>query len=91
MRIIWLSANKLGYELLKEAIQIKNVNIEGIITLGKDTTTVMYDGIEREKWYELITKETSFDLLRDSLDVVVLQDKILNPILGIISWKISYF
>ncbi len=36
------------------------------------------------KWYELITKGTRFDLLRDSLDVVVLQDKILNPILGII-------
>jgi len=36
------------------------------------------------KWYELITKETRFNLLRDSLDVVILQDKILNPILGII-------
>jgi len=36
------------------------------------------------KWYELITKKTRFDLLRDSLDVVVLQDKILNPILRII-------
>lgn len=39
------------------------------------------------KWYELITKETRFNLLRDSLDVVILQDKILNPILGVIDLR----
>ena len=36
------------------------------------------------KWYELIYKKTKFNLIRESLDVVILQDKILNPILGII-------
>jgi uncharacterized protein (DUF1015 family) len=36
------------------------------------------------KWYKLINKEKKFNLMRDSLDVVIIQDKILTPILGII-------
>jgi len=51
-KIIWLSANRFGYELLKEAVKIKHLNIIGIITLSKNATTVMYDGIENEKWNE---------------------------------------
>ncbi|MFH1391996.1 MAG: formyltransferase family protein [Candidatus Diapherotrites archaeon] len=52
MNVLWLSANQFGYELLKEAIIIKEVNIIGIITLAKGTKTVMYDGIENKKWKE---------------------------------------
>ncbi|MHA1671890.1 MAG: DUF1015 domain-containing protein [Promethearchaeota archaeon] len=35
------------------------------------------------KWYELNVKDKDFKSKRDSLDVVILQDKVLNPILGI--------
>jgi len=35
------------------------------------------------KWYELTVKDTIFKSKRDSLDVAILQDKVLNPILGI--------
>ncbi|MHA1106710.1 MAG: DUF1015 domain-containing protein [Promethearchaeota archaeon] len=35
------------------------------------------------KWYELTVKDMNFKSKRDSLDVAILQDKVLNPILGI--------
>lgn len=34
-------------------------------------------------WYKLEVKATEFDSKRDSLDVAILQDKVLGPILGI--------
>lgn len=52
MDIIWLSANRLGYELLKEAVKLKEVNIRAIITLNDKSRTIMYDGIKKEKWHE---------------------------------------
>lgn len=35
------------------------------------------------KWYRLKVKQKKFKSLRDSLDVTIVQDKILNPLLGI--------
>ncbi|MHA1797327.1 MAG: methionyl-tRNA formyltransferase [Candidatus Helarchaeota archaeon] len=52
MNIIWLSANKFGYDLLKEAIKLKDINISAIITLSKESKTIMYDGIDEKKWEE---------------------------------------
>jgi len=53
MRILWLSANKLGYELLLEAQKIKNIDIIGIITLSENSSTKMYDPIDSLKsWYD---------------------------------------
>ncbi|MBY8988439.1 MAG: DUF1015 domain-containing protein [Candidatus Lokiarchaeota archaeon] len=37
------------------------------------------------KWYKLETKEKTFGSRRDSLDVAILQDKVLGPILRIIN------
>ncbi len=34
-------------------------------------------------WYKLLVKDTNFASKRDSLDVAILQDKVLDPILGI--------
>ncbi len=39
----------------------------------------------RGKWYELIAKDKTFNSKRDSLDVTILQDKVLEPILGILN------
>jgi methionyl-tRNA formyltransferase len=50
MKITWLSANKLGYELLKVAIRLPDVNIGSIITLSENSETIMYDGVCRERW-----------------------------------------
>jgi len=52
MDIIWLSANKFGYELLKETLKIKDANVKAIITLSRKSNTVMYDGIESKKWHD---------------------------------------
>ena len=35
-------------------------------------------------WFELITKDKTFKSKRNSLDVAILQDKVLEPILGIL-------
>jgi len=52
MKIVWLSANRLGYELLKEALAMP-IPITALVTLGEEAKTVMYDGMEINKWHEL--------------------------------------
>ena len=39
----------------------------------------------RGKWFELVSKDKTFNSKRDSLDVAILQDKVLEPILGILN------
>jgi methionyl-tRNA formyltransferase len=50
--VVWLSANRFGYELLKEAKQLPGIDITAIVTLSDDAETVMYDGIPFGKWGE---------------------------------------
>lgn len=50
MRVVWLSANKFGYELLREANNLDEVEIIAIITLSDKASTRMYDGVDKEKW-----------------------------------------
>lgn len=52
MRVIFLSANKLGLEVLKEIAKNKSVDIQAVITLADDAKTVMYDGVDTREWYE---------------------------------------
>jgi methionyl-tRNA formyltransferase len=49
MNIVWLSSNKFGYELIKEAKKIHDITY--IITLKEDSKTIMYDKVE--KWDDL--------------------------------------
>ncbi len=49
MKIVWLSANMLGYEVLKESV--KSGLITAIITLKNEAKTVMYDGINNHYWH----------------------------------------
>jgi methionyl-tRNA formyltransferase len=51
-KVVWLSANKLGYSLLKEAIHLNVVKIIAIVTLGDKSKTRMYDGIDKSEWYQ---------------------------------------
>ena len=51
VKIIWLSANLFGYELLKEALKVKEANIISIITLSKEAKIKMYDGVDERKWH----------------------------------------
>lgn len=47
-RIVWLSANLFGLELLKEVYP----NISAIITLSPHTKTVQYDGVDSKHWHQ---------------------------------------
>ena len=49
MRIVWLSANKFGLELLKEATKLSN-EIIGIVTLDDKSKTIMYDSVKDSDW-----------------------------------------
>ena len=49
MRIVWLSANKFGLELLKEATKFSN-EIVGIVTLDDNAKTIMYDSVKVSDW-----------------------------------------
>ena len=52
MKVVWLSANRFGFKLLKEAIGLKDVSVEAIVTLSENAKTKMYDGLEVEAWEE---------------------------------------
>jgi methionyl-tRNA formyltransferase len=52
MQIVFLSANKLGFEVLKELKRMKSVNISAIVTLSSNASTVMYDGVDAGSWLE---------------------------------------
>lgn len=52
MKIAWLSANKFGYEVLKEVLE-SGISVSDLITLSEDSRTIMYDGIETNLWKEL--------------------------------------
>ena len=49
-RIVWLSANVMGQELLKEAVKIPGADVVSVITLAEGSKTVMYDGVPTESW-----------------------------------------
>lgn len=84
MRIIWLSANKFGFELLSEAQKIKGADIISIITLSESSKTVMYDGISLERWYEFGIDVLEVDNVNDS----VYQIKALKPDLIVMAgWR----
>jgi len=53
MRVLWVAANKFGYELLKEARHIKGINLVGVFTLSPRAHIVMYDGIKDDRWNRL--------------------------------------
>jgi uncharacterized protein (DUF1015 family) len=67
-------------ERLEEIYTIKKVNAAFNPT-RKNQTALCIKG----QWYELEIKEKTFDSRRDSLDVAILQDKVLGPILRIIN------
>jgi len=83
MKILWISANKLGHELLKEVFnQIKNQ--VSIITLSKDSKTVMYDGIDSNYWHDFGCDVIQVDRINDAFDCV----KEINPDLIIMcGWR----
>jgi methionyl-tRNA formyltransferase len=70
MDIVWLSANRLGYELLKEATNLKDQDIQAIITLSDKSKTVMYDAIEKERWHDFGIEVLEIDNLNEEKNLL---------------------
>ena len=67
-------------EKLEDIFEVRNVN-NAFNPDKKNTLAICIRG----KWFELIAKDKTFNSKRDSLDVAILQDKVLEPILGILN------
>ena len=65
---------------LGEVFEVKKIN-KAFNPDMKNTLAICIRG----KWFELIVKDKIFNSKRDSLDVAILQDKVLEPILGILN------
>jgi len=84
MKTVWLSANKLGYELLKEALKIKDLGINAVVTLSNSSSTIMYDDAENKKWHSLDIDVHEIDRLNENADLI----KGLSPDLIIVcGWR----
>ncbi len=84
MKIIWLSTNEFGYELLKEAITIDGLNIEAIIILSDNAKTLIYDSIKPELWYDFDIKVYKIINLNDETELL----KKLSPDLVVMcGWR----
>ena len=70
MNIIWLSANRFGYELLKEVVKLDDIKISSIITLSSNSKTIMYDGIEDKKWYDFGIKVFKIDDINNEKNLI---------------------
>jgi len=67
-------------EKLEENFEVRKVN-KAFNPEMKNKIAVCIKG----RWFELIAKDKTFNSKRDSLDVTILQDKVLEPILGILN------
>ena len=67
-------------EKLEDIFEVRKVN-NAFNPDKKNTLAICIRG----KWFELIAKDKTFNSKRDSLDVAILQDKVLEPILGILN------
>ncbi|MBF0385935.1 MAG: hypothetical protein HQL27_08710, partial [Candidatus Omnitrophica bacterium] len=78
MKIVWLSANLFGFEVLKEVLAKTKLNVSCVITLSPRSKIVMYDGIKNSLWDTLGVKiirveRLKFDLLKNiNPDLVVM-------------------
>ena len=84
MNLVWLSANKLGYELLKEALKVKGAEVSAIVTLSDKAKTVMYDGIEKNKWKESGVPVYEVDNINKNKDLL---KKLAPDLIFVVGWR----
>ncbi|TSC91527.1 MAG: methionyl-tRNA formyltransferase [Parcubacteria group bacterium Licking1014_17] len=70
MKIIWMSANKLGIELLESAILIRDIRIVAIVTLKEDSKTVMYDSVPFKEWNRFKIPIIRVDNINENIDKI---------------------
>ena len=83
MKILWVSANLLGLELLKESRDIIGEDLS-ILTLSKSSKTIMYDAVSSSEWYQMGVPVEEVDRIEDSVQKI----KEINPDLVIMcGWR----
>jgi len=83
MKVIWVSANMLGFELLNECRHFFDDRLT-IITLADTSKTVMYDSVRKEKWQQFNAPVIEVDRTSDSVEII----KQINPDLIIMcGWR----
>ncbi|NQV09155.1 hypothetical protein HQ529_04855 [Candidatus Woesearchaeota archaeon] len=70
MNIVFLSANKFGYEVIKEVIAMDKKAISAVITLNDSAKTIMYDKIDSKKWDELGIKIYRIENINDEIELL---------------------
>lgn len=84
LKVIWLSANRLGYELLKVAKKISGIEIVAVFTLAEGSKTRMYDGVGVGRWHEFGFPVHEVERINDQKDLL----KSLSPDLVIMcGWR----
>jgi len=84
MKVIWLSANKLGYELLKEAMKLDCFVLKAIITLSPKSKVVMYDGFPIEMWKRF---GVGVFQLQNPSNIKALIDKMTPDLIVMCGWR----
>lgn len=70
MNVVWLSANRLGYELLDAVNGLEEVEVSAVITLSEKADTKMYDSINIEKWRNLETEVYEVENINDEQHLI---------------------
>tara|TARA_R110001583_G_scaffold7985_10_gene38943 strand:+ start:32010 stop:32771 length:762 start_codon:yes stop_codon:yes gene_type:complete len=83
MKILWVSANALGLELLREVHKEIKDNLT-ILTLSEDATTVMYDGVSHTAWEEFGVKVEKIKRISESAEII---RKISPDIVIMCGWR----
>ena len=83
-KIVWLSANRFGFEVVKEALRVFKNYDHQLVTLSQDSKTVMYDGLPREAWNTLPCKKYFIDRMNREVDLL---SKISPDIVVMCGWR----
>ena len=83
MNVLWLSANRLGFEIFKSS---QNIFPESttIMTLSNDSTTVMYDGIDTSSWDIFGFPVVRIKKISESFDII---NKINPDVVIMCGWR----
>lgn len=84
MKLLWLSANKLGYAVFPELLHISGVTISGIITLSPTSKTMMYDGIETDLWKQWDIPVFEIERIEEEKELI---QKLAPDIIVMCGWR----
>ena len=70
MEVIWLSANRLGYQMFRSVRDLEDVEVSAVITFSESADTKMYDDIDIEKWRNLDTEVYEIENINDEKEII---------------------